>query len=496
MLATNISRRLLALIALVCLEFTMSRCTQKLPAEKSPLPTQTEAETAEANDPLIERDLREIRQRGKLQVLTSNSSTSYFIYRGQPMGYEYEMLQRFSRHIGVQLEIKLIEDTEEMFHRLNTGDADLIANNLAITQNRRQQAAFSSPYNFTRLVLVQRKPEGYQRMSRHRMKTELLNEPQDLLNKTIHISRHSNHYQRLKNLADEMGGTIDIVQMPGTVSPEKLIKNVSEGEIEYTVVEDNVALINSTYYSNIDIDLQVSFPQRVGWAVRENSPMLLESINSWFRKQQHGAWLAVLYNKYFRSSKKELARYNSSYSSIAGNMISEYDSLIKEHSSDIGWDWRLLAAQIYQESKFDRNARSWAGAFGIMQFMPNTARQYGIDTASSVEEQIRAGTLYIKWLNDYWKERIYNREERIKFVLASYNVGLGHVLDAMNLALELGLDPLQWDGHVAECILLKAQPEYYASDLVKYGYCRGEEPYKYVKNIMAHYEHYRKVINS
>ena len=130
-----------------------------------------------------------------------------------------------------------------------------------------------------------------------------------------------------------------------------------------------------------------------------------------------------------------------------------------------------------------------------MQFMPETAKMYDIDSMSPPEEQIRAAILYISWLDDFWKERIYDPDERIKFILASYNVGLGHVIDATNLAVYLGYSPAKWENNVAECILLKSDRKYYQSELVKHGYCRGEEPYTYVKKILYQYDHYKKVIS-
>jgi membrane-bound lytic murein transglycosylase F len=112
---------------------------------------------------------------------------------------------------------------------------------------------------------------------------------------------------------------------------------------------------------------------------------------------------------------------------------------------------------------------------------------------STPEEHIRAAILYLSWLDDYWKERIFDDYERIHFILASYNAGLGHVKDAMNIALTLGYNPLKWEDNVAECMLLKSQPEYYTAENVKHGYCRGSEPYQYVRSIFTHYEHYKKV---
>ncbi len=443
----------------------------------------------------VEFDLDEILKKKKLTALTLNSSTSYFVYRGQAMGYEYELLKRFTQSIGVELEIKIIPDVNAMFDLLNKGEGDIIACNLALTHDRRKKAAFSEPYNFTRQVLVQRLPEGRDTMSRREISNRLVTSPIELIGKKVYVNRSSSFFSRLENLQNEIGGDIDIVSVPGYIDTEKLIKKVANGDVNYTVADDNIAKLNATYYPNIDISVQLSFPQQIAWATRKNSPNLLRAINDWFEEDRKKSVHAYIYNKYFKASKEQWDKFNSEYSSLKGNRISDYDDYLKEYSKIIDWDWRLLAAQMYQESKFKEDARSWAGAFGLMQFMPETAEMYGIDSTSPPEEQIRAAILYISWLDDFWKERIYDPDERIKFILASYNVGLGHVIDATNLAVYLGYTPSKWENNVAECILLKSDRKYYQSDLVKHGYCRGEEPYTYVKKIMYQYDHYRKVIS-
>lgn len=440
-------------------------------------------------------DLDAIKKRGKLVALTLNSSTSYFVYRGQPMGYEYEILRRFTKSIGVELEIKVIPDVNAMFDLLNKGDGDVIACNLAITKNRLAHASFSDPYNFTRQVLVQRKPDGWERMDIKTLNKHLIVSPIDLIGKKVYVNKSSSFFSRLEALENEIGGDIDIVSVPGYIDTEKLIKKVATGELDYTVADDNIAMLNATYYPNIDISVQLSFPQQVAWATRKNSPDLLKAINKYFENDRGKSVYAYIYNKYFKASKEQWDKFNSEYSSLKGNRICDYDEILKEYSKIIDWDWRLLAAQMYQESKFKENARSWAGAFGLMQFMPATAAMYGIDTSSTPKEQIRAAILYLTWLDDFWKERIFDPEERIKFILASYNAGLGHVIDAMNLAIDLGYDPQVWTGNVAECILLKASSEYYTLETVKHGYCRGEEPYGYVIKIIEQYEHYKQVIS-
>lgn len=443
----------------------------------------------------VDFDLEKIKERGKLIALTLNSSTSYFVYRGQAMGYEYELLKRFTQSIGVELEIRIIPDVNAMFTLLNKGEGDIIACNLSITKDRRKYARFSEPYNFTRQVLVQKRPDNWRNMSFKEMNTQTVISPIELIGKKVYVNKSSAFFSRLQSLQNEIGGDIDIVSVPGYIGTEKLIKKVAEGEIPFTVADDNVAKLNATYYPNLDISVQLSFPQQIGWAMRKNSPALTAAVNRWFEEDRKKSVHAYIYNKYFHANKERWENFNGQYSSLKGNRISDYDDLLKEYSKIIDWDWRLLAAQMYQESKFKEDAKSWAGAFGLMQFMPETAAQYGIDSTSPPEEHIRAAILYISWLEDYWQNRIYDPEERLKFILASYNVGLGHVMDAVNLAISLGYNPQVWDNNVAECILLKSQSEYYESDLVKHGYCRGQEPYSYVKKILYQYEHYKRVIS-
>ncbi|HET7818932.1 MAG TPA: transglycosylase SLT domain-containing protein, partial [Bacteroidia bacterium] len=247
-----------------------------------------------------------------------------------------------------------------------------------------------------------------------------------------------------------------------------------------------------TYYSQIDIRTAISFPQKIAWAVNKNTPDLLNSLNKWIELQKGTADFAYLYVKYFKNPKE---RNNSEYASFRGNKISPYDDMIIAYSREIGWDWRLLASMIYQESRFDPNAESWAGACGLMQMTHSTAQLYGLDTCAATPIQsIDAGTKHIIDLDNYWKKILPNSYERTKFVLASYNAGLGHVIDARKLAEKYGYNPNLWTNNVEKFILLKSKPQYYNDPVVKCGYCRGNEPYNYVRKILERYEHYVNVI--
>jgi Transglycosylase SLT domain len=174
--------------------------------------------------------------------------------------------------------------------------------------------------------------------------------------------------------------------------------------------------------------------------------------------------------------------------------ISQYDDLIRQFSASLNWDWRLLASLICQESHFDPTVESYAGAFGLMQIMPDTGNNFGIDITSSPENNLKAGIEYINWLHSIFDSKIPDKKERINFILAAYNAGPAHVLDAMKLAEKNGMNPRKWDGNVATWLLKKSEPQYYNDTVVKSGYFRGTESVHFVSQILERFEHYKNII--
>lgn len=444
--------------------------------------------------PVVEasKRLQEIEKRGKLKVLIDNSSSSYFIYKGQPMGFEYDLLQRYADHLGTQLEIELIPSIDSMVKLLNSGSFDLVAANLTVTRQRKRILSFTEPFLFTRQVLVQRLPEQHWKMTYEQVENKLVRNPIKLADDTVHVLPGTAYRSRLENLSDEIGENIVLLDPGEEYNSESLVRLVSEGVIKYTVADENMARINKKYYPNIDIRTAISFPQQIAWAVsKTGSDDLLNHLNEWIRSFKKSKEYASLEVKYFKArtalSKKVMAEFSSTQ-----NKLSPYDELIKANAERLGWDWRLLAAQVYQESQFDPEAESWNGAKGLMQLIESTAKAYGADTSiTDPALNLMAGTNYLIWLNEHWEKKIEDPEERTKFILASFNVGLGHILDAQALTRKFDGDPNVWDGEVAEYLLKKSLSSYYTDEVVKHGYCRGSEPVKYVRKILDRYHHYR-----
>lgn len=221
--------------------------------------------------------------------------------------------------------------------------------------------------------------------------------------------------------------------------------------------------------------------------------MLLEKVNEWIERIQKTGYNAILYDKYFINKKNSYFRNNSAFSSVSGGRISAFDDIIKEGADQLGWDWRLLASLVYKESRFDTSAISYAGAVGLLQLMPVTLTRFGVKDPNNPVESLRGGVNYLKYLDRFWLERIPDNTERIKFILASYNVGHGHVQDSWRLSIKYGKDSRMWE-NVAFYLNQKSKPEVYRDPLVKSGYAKGHLAVQYVVDILNLYESYKVLV--
>jgi membrane-bound lytic murein transglycosylase F len=444
------------------------------------------------NDKIVNCDLDSIRKRGRLVAVTDFNSTDYFIYKGEPMGFNYELLKSFSDNIGIDLEIIPENNLEKAFGMLKSGETDLLAFSLGVNSSRKKDVLFTVPVGETRQVLVQRKPNNWRSISLDELDKKLIRNQLDLAGKTVYVQAGSSHAEQLITLARQIGDSITVIEVP--YESEKLIQYVASEEIEYTVVDENVAQVNASYWSGIDVNTPVSFPQNVAWGLRKNySDVLLSELNRWITAYKKTGSYALLYAKYFKNPRS-ISIVKSDFYAINTGKVSRYDDIIRQFSTRINWDWRLLASLICQESRFDQNVESYTGAFGLMQIMPETGKHFGIDITSSPENNLKAGTSYINWLHSIFDPKIPDLKERISFILAAYNAGPGHVLDAMKLAEKNGMNPLKWDGNVAVWLLKKSDPKYYNDRVVKNGYFRGVESVNFVSEILTRFELYKNII--
>jgi membrane-bound lytic murein transglycosylase F len=272
---------------------------------------------------------------------------------------------------------------------------------------------------------------------------------------------------------------------------DRLMQQLSEGDIAYTVAAENVAALQAGEYTNLLVRPAVGPAQQVAFAMRTNAPALKEKLDAWLAAKKKSGLLAVLYRKYFKDRRGFLQRAASRYLTAETGRLSPYDDIFREYARIPGWDWRLVASQAYQESRFNPRARSWAGATGLMQIMPATARELRVNPADP-RQSVEGACRYLWKLDQQWKE-LKPESERLKFILASYNVGLGHVQDARRLAEKFGDDPDNW-ADVGYWLIRKSKRSVYNDPVVKYGFARGTEPVAYVDLILDRYEHYKAFV--
>jgi membrane-bound lytic murein transglycosylase F len=476
---------------------------------------------AEAVDPIdrrtnlpmvepIERDFAEIKERGQLIVLAPYNSTTYFLYRGEPLGYEYELLQTFAKEHGVALKVIVATDRKSFYPMLNAGDGDIVAARLIPTEEDKQNVAFTRELYRTEPALVQQElppdkanmpaaaekalqPGPADELPEMDIQARRITRPSQLAGETVTLPEQSAYHRTLVELSDNISGDINVVEMGGKIEDEALAQKVAKGEVEFTVMQGNLAELKEAEFRNLKVRPIVGRSHSIVWAVRKNAPELANELNRWIEEKQNGALFDRLYKKYFIDRRSYLERVTSEYLTNATGKLCEFDPVIKKHAVELNWDWRLLAAQAFQESRFKPNARSWAGATGLLQLMPRTAREYGVHNALDPEDNVAGAVRFLKWLTTRWSARIPDEGERIKFILASYNCGAGHVEDAQRLTEKYGGDPKRWDD-VSYWLLQKSTQQYSADAVVKFGFCRGIEPVNYVSLILERFDHYKQFV--
>ena len=424
-------------------------------------------------------DLPQIKDSGELVALTLYSSTSYFLYRGEPMGFQYELCEQFAQSLGLRLRIEVANNPAELVQKLLQKEGDIIAYNLAVTNEWKDSVLYCGEEMITHQVIVQRNGKG------------VLKDVTELIGKEIYV-KPGKHLDRLVHLDKELGGGILIHEMPeDSITTEDLIAKVAQGEIDYTICDNDIARLNRTYYPSLNIDLQISFVQRSSWAVRKDEPLLAQAANEWYKANVKSRAYQASTKRYFEISKRVA---HGSILSIKDGKISHYDKLFRKYAKEIDWDWKLLASLAYTESNFDTAAVSWAGAKGLMQLMPRTARAMGLPAGKELNpENIKAAVKYIAAMEKSFAF-IKDSTERSSFILAAYNAGIGHVKDAMALAEKYGADPTLWKDNVEKYILLKSHEEYFNDPVCKNGYFRGTETYNFVREIKERHKIYQQKI--
>lgn len=413
--------------------------------------------------------LKSILNAGEITVITHNNAQCYYLYQDRPMGFEYELAKAFADYLKVKLKIKIAEKWDEMIPAIMAGEGDFIAAGLTIMPEREKMVAFSDGYLSTCQHII---------VHRDNMN---LNKVDDLAGKTVDVRKKTSYHKRLEEIKKQ---GIDLnIKLHEDLTTEELIRQVAEKKIEITIADTNIALLNRRYHPQIAITCRISDDEYLGWAANQNSVEFLEIINQYFSVIKKNGTFTKIYDKYYKSVDTFDYVDLRAFHRRLKTRLPKYISIIKQEAKTYNFDWRLIAAQIYQESHLNPRARSHAGASGLMQLTRSTARSLGINDILDPEQNIYAG---VKHLNNLYA--LYDKavaSDRLFIALAAYNIGQGHVKDARNLAKKMELDPNQWSS-LKKTLPLLSRRKYYRD--ATYGYCRGAEPVKYINQIMIYYD--------
>lgn len=414
------------------------------------------------------RDWDAIVAAGRLRMLTVNAPVTYYLWQGERLGFEYELVQSFTEAHDLELEVIVAPGIGGLLEGLAACRGDMIAAGLVATDGRVELGLrFTRPHMHIREVFV--------------TAGEPILDLAGLAGRRIAVNPKTSYAATLKDLGPGPGFEVEFVDR----STSAILADVSAGRLDATLADSHRAELESAFDPRLSLGLALPAEKGLAWAVREEDEELLRRLDGFVREHYRGYGFNVLRNKYFVNQRR-MAKQREHR--ITGDMLSPYDDLVRSVAEAAGFDWRLIVAQMYQESGFDPSRVSFAGAQGLLQVLPRTARDLGVDAArlKDPETGIAAGVAYLRWTRERFPDLPVG--EQILFALGAYNAGHGHIRDGRRLARQLGLDGSLWFDNVEQAMLKLAEPEYAEQSV--YGYVRGTEVVRYVREIRDRYRLY------
>lgn len=447
------------------------------------------AEHAEP-DQLLERvrrpflgDLDKIRERRFLRVLVSYGRTNFFFDQGSPRGFEYDLMMEYEKLLNFSVSsledrIKLIfvpVPFDQLLDKLTSGQGDVVAAGLTVTPERLAQVSFTKPY----LKAVDEVIVG-------RQDDPALASLSDLSGRTVVARKGSSYITHLKSLNERLLSKglapVEISEAEEQLSTEDILEMLDAGAVQLAVADRHIATIWSKMLSNIRIypDLAIHQGGQIAWAVRQDNPQLLESLNQFVDKNRKGSLLGnILFTRYYEKNRW----ITNPVSKDDRKRLRLMRGLFETYGQTYGIDWLELVAQAYQESRLDQSVVSHAGAIGVMQLLPSTAadKNVGIPDISTVENNIHAGAKYMAFLREhYFSDPQIHPAAKMDFAWASYNAGPNRIRRLRKKAQERGFDPNRWFGNV----------EVLAAEKI------GRETVDYVRNINKYFVAYKMYFNA
>ncbi len=431
--------------------------------------------------PIVDRDMNAIRA-DSLRVIVLRDPLSWEQHPGAVTGLEWELLERFARKEKLPMKAVPAFHPDSALAMLQRGDGDVIAAQLCPDGPLRRFVAFTVPYRSVAPLRASLNTDALVRTTARSKRAPGVPD-------TLAISVWS-PFHGLENAFDT---SAHVVLVNDTALPEDLLVNVAMGLRRAALITDATGNLEGQQLPHIAFGPRLGRSVPLCFAVRRNSPLLLRALDAWLgaaaEKEARDALITSYNDGALTKGPVRVLRDLA----LGTDSISPFDSLFQVHADSSAYDWRLLAAVAFKESRFDTSVVSRAGAEGLMQMMPATSAALGVDTADGVDGHIGGATKYLAELDTLWRSTVPNKDQRLKFVLASYNAGPGHIKDAQRLAEKYGMDTHRWDGSVERALLLLSKPRYFDRPEVKNGYCRAYQTFWYVRDVVAAFGQFRKL---
>lgn len=411
--------------------------------------------------------LSRIFESGKIVLITTSSPYTHYIYQNKRAGFEYDLALAFADYLGVELEV-ITPEPDSLLQNLEIGRGDFIGANFHQTPSMRNMAAFSDPYVFARQHLVVH-------IDNRSIKT-----PEDLKGKTVHVPAGGAALESLRQLRDS--GIEFHIKARHDRTFEQLISMVGDKQINITVADSRIVGLCQRYYPETRTAFAIGSGLPVVWVADKKNQDLINAMNRFLIQARNNRTIKSIHNRYFGDGKDieylDVRRFHNRLRS----RLPRYQEIIEFEAKQSNMDWRLIAAIMYQESHFNPFAVSYTGVRGLMQVTQTTAAEMGIQDRLDPRQNIRAGTKYVRRLMQWFPE--VDEPDQMRLALAAYNVGYGHVRDAMRIAEKIGLNPHQWTSVEYTLPLLRKRKYHKHS---QHGYCRGTEPVRFVNGVMTYY---------
>ena len=414
--------------------------------------------------------LQQILDRGEISVGFRLGPLIYFERDREIGGLDYYIMQAFADHLGLELNVQVIDKITGLLAAVQTNKIDVAAANLSITTERQDLVDFSSPYLNVVSVLIQ-----------HSSRPSL-SSIADIADSSLVVIEGSSHAELLRSLQRE-NPNIEWQEEPDTLMFQ-LMQRVQNGEIDYAVIDSSIFELERAFFPRVELAKRLDEGSPLAFALKKSGDNSLNlALNEFLAKFKDSGELDQLIAEIYSNSENFNVVGSLVLRERIESRLPEYEDLFRQVGEEVGIDWVLLAAVAYQESHWNPSARSYTGVRGFMMLTLPTAGQYGVTNRLDAEQSLRGGAQHLKSLIGRLPSRI-KEPDRTQMALAAYNMGMGHLNDARILTQRAGRDADTWND-VSEHLHLLQQSQYYKT--VNNGYARGLEARTYVENIYQFY---------